>query len=267
MNDLNPTNAFGELLLDLIEEQYGGDYDAGISALMETTGLSEEEVVSVIQGDTIIEDEGLLSGIIDAFPDADDEDKEVIVNVASGVDEADRADLIDMIDSDEAQDPGYQEEPDETMEQEPTAPEAEYAAYAVQQAQFAAQQAQEIQARWANFEAVNYLTAELRQLDNMATQAVSSNLLPPSYKALLIGNFAADDSSRISRFCQMAESNGVDVGTMLFATKYAMGLLTDASDFVEFNDYSVTAEDVAIASFSAGLDSAVKADLDAIFNN
>jgi hypothetical protein len=267
MNDLNPTNAFGELLLDLIEEQYGGDYDAGISALMETTGLSEEEVVAIVQGDVIVEDEGLLTGIIGAFPDADDEDIEVIVNVASGVDEADRADLIDMIDSDEAQDPMYQEEPEQPMEQEPVAAGAEYAAYALQQAQFAAQQAQEIQARWANFEAVNYLTNELRQLDNMASQAVSANSLPPSYKALLIGNFASDDNARIGRFCQMAESNGVDVATMLFATKYALGLLTDASEFVEFNDYSVTAEDVAMANFSAGLDSVVKADLDAIFQN
>lgn len=268
MEELNPTNAFGELLLDLIDAQYGGDYDSGIAAIMEATGLAEEEVTAIINGDTIVEDESLLSGIVDAFPDADEDDLEVIVNVATGVDEADRDELLAEIEAGEGEDAAVAEE------------EMAGAAYAynnyLNQASFAAGNAaqaagyanarvQSLENKLANFEAANYLNGELRELHNLATRLVENGALPPSYRSMLIGNFA-DDGERVARFGQIASSNGVDLGTMLFATKYAMGLLSDAADFVEFRDYSVTDEDVAIANFQANLDTVVSADIDAIFN-
>ncbi len=267
MEELNPTNAFGELLLDLIDAQYGGDYDSGIAAIAQAAGLAEEEVVAIVQGEVVVEDENLLSGIISAFPDADEGDIEVIINVASGVDEADRQELLGAIGSEEME----AEMPEEDM----AAAYAQYqgnqaqfsnvAAQAAQAANFAAQEVQSMKQQMANFQAVQYLNNELKDLNALATRYVEANALPPSYKAMLVGNFS-DDNARIARFSQMAQENGVDVGTMLFATKYALGLLTDAAEFVEFRDYSVTDEDVAIANFSANLDQVVRADIDAIFN-
>lgn len=270
MDELNPTNAFGELLLDLIDAQYGGDYDSGIQALMQAAGLSEEEAVGIIQGDVIVENEQLLSGIISAFPDADEDDIEVIINVADGVNQEDRDDLIGQIEADEMAE-GGQEDMGQEMAEEPEMAGAAYGysqanTATFQAAQHAIQRANEVESKWANFEATNFLAGSLRHIDNVATQHVQAGSLPPSYKALLIGNFG-DDSTRIARFSQMASENGVDVATMLFATQYALGMLTDAADFVEFKDYSVTSEDVAMANFSASLDSTVSADLDAIFNN
>lgn len=270
MNELNPTNAFGELLLDLIEQQYAGDYDAGIQALVQSTGLSEDEVVSIVQGDTIVEDESLLADIITAFPNADDQDIEVIVNVATGVDEEDRDALMSEIEANEGM--GDMPMNEEVAEGEvPAGASYGYAYNPYLQASFAAaaqasNEVADLRNQIASFQAEQYLTNELKDLDRVTGQYVASELLPPSYKAMLIGNFS-DDTQRMARFSRMAAENGVDLPTMLFATKYALGMLMDASDFVEFRDFSVTDEQVATANFSASLDSIVQSDLDAIFGN
>ncbi len=254
MNELKPTNHFGELLLDLIESQYDGDIDAGIQALVESTGLSEEEVVAIIQGHHIVEDENLLSAIVDAFPDASEDDLDVMINVADHVDKADREELEARIAQDEMQDGAPDEDPEK---------DAEYSRH-MNTANFVASKVQELDDKIASFEYTNAVNNELRALDMLATQYVDAQRLPPSYKQLLIGNFSSD-AQRVAKFGQIAQQNGVDVPTMLFATRYALGLLTDASDFVEFRDYSATDEDVAIANFSANLDHLVNEDLRAIF--
>lgn len=263
MEELNPQNAFGELLLDLIEAQYG-DIDSGVEALIQSTGLSEEEVIGIVQGDIIVDDENLLSSIVDAFPDADDNDLEVIVNVAQGVDEEDRAALIDEIGAEEMS--GAEEGVEEIPE------EAEYSYYN-DVANFNAnmnyestQRLNYLENKLANFEAANAISSRLENLDNLATAYVDNEKLPPSYKTMLLGEFS-NPEQRLARFSQIANENGVDVGTMLFATEYALGLLTEASRFVEFSDYSVTDEDIAVANFSASLDNIVAADIEAIFNS
>lgn len=266
MNELNPQNAFGELLLDLIEAQYGEEnIDAGIEAIMETTGLGEEEVIAFIEGTAIVEDESLLSSIIDAFPDADDADLEVIVNVATAVDEADRNALIAEIEADQEgmdDDMGMEEDP--SMEMSPE--EAEYAYHASQTANFNASRISALENHIADFQEVSYFSNSLREIDEFANRYVDAELLPPSYKTMLIGNFT-DDSSRLANFAEAASRNGVDLATMEFATRYALSLMTDASDFVDFKDYSVTDEDIAIANFSANLSSVAEEDFKAIFGN
>jgi hypothetical protein len=271
--ELNPTNAFGELLLDLIEAQYG-DMDSGIQAIMDSTGLSEEEVVAIIQGDTIVEDENLLAGIVESFPEADDEDLEVIVNVATSVDAQDRQDLIGQLESDELG-AGQADEDNMGMGETEDMAAAAYGYGAVPSAYFSyiqnennqlKNQISNVNSRLASFEYTNALSSELKNLDTLASRYVDAQLLPPSYKAMLIGDFA-DENQRVARFAKIATDNGVDVDTMLFATRYALGMLTSASDFVEFKDYSITEDEAAVANFSASLDEVVKSDLDAIFGN
>lgn len=268
MEELNPTNAFGELLLDLIEAQYNGDFDSGILAIAEATGLSEEEVTAIVNGDTIVEDENLLASIIDAFPDADDDDLEVIIQVATSVDEEDRENLLNSLEEDEAM--GMQEA-EEVPEEEMAA--AAYQRYIGNVSNFnnhaVTNRISSIENKIADFEykqQIQTLKNRLNNIDFMASQAVNSELLPSSYKTMLIGNFQ-DEDERLARFSQISQENGVDIVTQLYATEFALGLLTDASDFVEFKDYSISDDDVAVANFSASLDQVVQGDVQAIFQD
>jgi hypothetical protein len=269
--ELNPQDAFGELLLDLIEAQYG-EMDDGLMAIMEATGLGEEEVVAIINGDTVVDSEDLLSNIIQAFPDADDDDISMIIDVAVGVDEADRADLEAQLEDAEGEMGG------EDMEgAEPAMSgggeeggfskrmhSAEFSAlanaYQEQQAQL-----QHLTNGISNFQASETLKARLKDIDVTTNAYVERGMLPPSYKALLVGNFS-NDNERMAKFSQVAAQNNVDVSTMLFATEYAAGMMSDAMQFVEFKDHSLSDEDVAIAEFSANLGAVVAQDYEAIFN-
>lgn len=260
--DLNPTNAFGEVLLDLIEAQYAGDFDAGVQALMEATGLSEEEVVAIIQGEVIVEDEALLSDIVDAFPDADDEDLTVIVEVASGVEADDREALVQEIEMD-------MEASEAPVEEEAALAEAAYG-YSRPTVNFSARPSMvdnrvaQLENKLANFEAQEYLTEALKEVDSNARSLVESAVLPPAMKTLLIGNFS-NDKQRLARFSQMAQENGVDIGTMLFATQYAMGLIENSGNYVEFKDYSLSEEEANLAKFSASESVIAEQDMYAIF--
>lgn len=261
MNGLNPTSALGELILDLVDAQYDGDYDAGMDALSQTTGLSLEEVEAIINGETVIEDADLLANIARAFPDADDDDLSVLYNVATGVEEEDREALLAQLEAGEGQYQG-----DEMPAQPQIAASDNFAAYAAQTANFAAHQVQQLQ---ANFEAAQFQQALASRLDNLANfaeTAIAAGSLPRSYKSLLIGNFT-NSEERLAKFSQVARQNGVDIPTMLFAVEFAFSLLNDAAPYVEFRDYSLSDEDVAIAKFSASLDTVAEKDVAAIFGD
>lgn len=265
--ELNPKNAFGELLLDLIDAQYDGDYNTGVQALIETTGLSDVEVEAIINGDTVVDDENLLASIVEAFPNADDDDLEVIVNVATSVDEEDREALLQQMEMAEGM--GQQAPGEVYAEPDPEMAAAAYAQY-MNTANFGYnmenQRLANLEAKLANFEYTSAISSKLKELDSLATQAVMAEALPRSYKTMLVGNFH-DDAQRLARFSQIAAENGVDVPTMLFATNFALGLLTDAADYVEFKDYSLSDEDVAVANFSMSLDGVVQEDVKAIFSD
>lgn len=256
MNELNPSNAFGELLLDLITAQYG-DMDAGIQALMDATGLAEEEVVAIISGDTIVDTEDLLSSIVDAFPDADDDDLAVIVQVATGVNEEDRAALEQSLEGEESPVEEATEAPSEEM---PAETEEQFSKYdAMNQKRL-----EQLEQQLADFQYSSALNSALKDIAHQASTAVQSNALPPALQTLLIGNFSSDEE-RLSRFAAAAQENGVSVETLLFATNYALSMFSAASEYVEFQDYSLNAEEVEMANFSAGLDSLVTNDIAAIF--
>lgn len=268
MNELNPTNAFGELLLDLIDSQYGGDYDAGIQALVDATGKTEDEIVGIVQGDIIVDSEDLLAAIAQAFPDADQDDIVMMVQVASGVEEDDRNSLVQEIEANEMPADGDEMNMNDEGGEDDMPQDFGYYYDPNYEANFKNELVNEVndlRARLAQTEGYEYLNSELKELAHFADMAVANEQLPPSYKALLIGNFT-QDNQRVAKFSQMANANGVDLNTMLFATKYALGLLTDASQFIEFKDHAASEEDVMMANFSASLDEVVKEDLSAIFN-
>lgn len=267
--ELNPTNAFGELLLDLLEAQYG-DLDSGIGALVETTGLGEDEITAIIQGDVIVEDETLLSSIVDAFPDADENDVALLVDTAVGVDEEDRASLEAEI--------GATEDELEAGENEMPVEEENYSmydnsanfGYSYPTADFGylGQRINQLESNIADFNQRAYVAEfsnMLADLDYRTSQAVQNGTLPPACKTMLIGNFA-DPTERVVEFSKLAEANGVDPETMAFAVSYAFGLLENASRVVDFQDYSVTQEEIAAANFSASLDAVVDQDIQAIFS-
>lgn len=268
--ELNPKNAFGELLLDLVEAQYG-DYAAGVQALVESTGLQPEEVEAIINGDQIVADENLLSSIIDAFPDADEDDLDVIIDVATSVDEEDRQALQSQLDSASGEmnmdgDEQAMGAASAETEEEQIPAGASYNQNPNGTVSFQMNnRLDQLEQRIASFQYEQELTQRLARIDTVASQYVGNEVLPPSYKTLLIGNFS-NDQERLVKFAEIAQKNNVDINTMLFATEFALGLLSDAAEFVEFKDFSISDADVAVAQFSASLDEVVKHDVDAIFN-
>lgn len=258
MEELNPTNAFGELLLDAIEAQYGS-LDEGIPAVAASAGLDEDELVAIVQGDVVVEDESLLSDLIEALPDADDDDIELLINAAVEVDAADREELVNAIAETEDALAAEEEMPmeDEMVE--------DYGYQYSPRTSAVFSKVAELENKVASFEMQNAFSSALREVEQAASRYVEAGLLAPAHKAMLIGNFQ-DDSERLACFAAISEQNGVAPEVMLFATRYALGMLKDAAEFVEFKDYSLSDEDVAVATFSASLDEQVKADVDAIFN-
>lgn len=260
--ELNPTNAFGELLLDLIEAQYDGDIDAGIQALVQSTGLAEEDVVGFISGENIVDDADILEAMIGAFPDANDEDIQTIIEVASGVEEADREAL-------ETQYEGNEDAEGGVMAQQG----ADYAAAynPAIQANFNRNVAEEIQklraekeALEANFAQANFeaqLSSYLTDLDARISQDVHDGIITPAIKEALIGNFS-NPKQRVAQFSGIAQSNGArDLQEQLNMSEFAYSLLRNVANVTQFTDFSVSAEEVATANFSASLEEAAKGDL------
>lgn len=263
--ELNPTNAFGELLLDLIEAQYDGDIDAGIQALVQSTGLAEEEVVGYISGENIVDDADILEAMIGAFPDANDEDIQTIIEVASGVEEADREALEAQYEGNEDAEGGV----DPEMAQQG----ADYAAAynPAIQANFNRNVAEEIQklraekeALEANFAQANFeaqLSSYLTDLDARISQDVHDGIITPAMKEALIGNFS-NPKQRVAQFSGIAQSNGArDLQEQLNMSEFAYSLLRNVANVTQFTDFSVSAEEVATANFSASLEEAAKGDL------
>jgi hypothetical protein len=262
--ELNPTNAFGELLLDLIEAQYEGDIDAGVQALVQATGLSEEDVTGYISGENIVDDADILEAMIGAFPDANDEDIQTIIEVASGVEEADRQAL-------EAQ---YENEGAEGGAEEPMTEDAANYAAAYNpaiQANFNRAVADEIQrvraeneALHANFAQAQFqanLSQALTDLNARISQDVVDGVITPAMKEALIGNFS-DPRQRVAQFTGIAQTNGArDLQEQLNMSEFAYSLLRNVANVTQFTDFSVSAEEVATANFSSSLEEAAKGDL------
>jgi hypothetical protein len=262
--ELNPTNAFGELLLDLIEAQYEGDIDAGVQALVQATGLSEEDVTGYISGENIVDDADILEAMIGAFPDANDEDIQTIIEVASGVEEADREAL-------EAQ---YENEGAEGGAEDPMTEEAANYAAAYNpaiQANFNRAVADEIQrvraeneTLHANFAQAQFqanLSQALTDLNARISQDVVDGIITPAMKEALIGNFS-DPRQRVAQFTGIAQTNGArDLQEQLNMSEFAYSLLRNVANVTQFTDFSVSAEEVATANFSSSLEEAAKGDL------
>lgn len=265
VTELNPTNAFGELLLDLIQAQYEGDIDAGIQALVQATGLTEEEVTGYVSGENIVDDVDTLEAIISAFPDANDEDIEQIIEVADGVLEQDKQALEAQYEPEGAE--GGAEEPDMAQQG------ADYAAAynPAIQANFNRNVATEInrvraenEALHANFAAAQFqanLSQALSDLNARTTEDVLNGVITPAMKEALIGNFS-DPRQRVAQFTGIAKTNGArDEQEQLNMSEFAYSLLRNIANVTGFQDYSVSAEEVATANFSASLDEAAKGDL------
>jgi hypothetical protein len=261
--ELNPTNAFGELLLDLIEAQYEGDIDAGVQALVQSTGLSEEDVTGYISGENIVDNVEDLEAMISAFPDATEEDLDKLIEVADGVLEQDRQAL-------EAQ---YETEGTEGEEDPVTQQGADYAAAynPAIQANFNKSVAAEIQrvraeneALHANFAQAQFeaqLSQALTDLNARISQDVVDGVITPAMKEALIGNFA-DPRQRVAQFTGIAQTNGArDLQEQLNMSEFAYSLLRNVANVTQFTDFSVSAEEVATANFSASLEEAAKGDL------
>jgi hypothetical protein len=202
--------------------------------------------------------------MIGAFPDANDEDIQTIIEVASGVEEADRQAL-------EAQ---YENEGAEGGAEEPMTEDAANYAAAYNpaiQANFNRAVADEIQrvraeneALHANFAQAQFqanLSQALTDLNARISQDVVDGVITPAMKEALIGNFS-DPRQRVAQFTGIAQTNGArDLQEQLNMSEFAYSLLRNVANVTQFTDFSVSAEEVATANFSSSLEEAAKGDL------
>lgn len=296
--ELNPSSAFGEVVLDLIQSQYEGDYDAGIAAIMEATGYDEDTVVDVINGDVILQSPEILGLLMEAFPGASEQDEEIVMAVASGVEENDlddlRAIVIDesaeqLIEAEDALDELEALDALDELETEAALDELDelegddvdmdfeeggfaYPTYPDTTATFAAENAylssrvHDLEDYVASFAAEAQFSGKLDELAYTAFSMEEQGVLPPAYRRMLVGEFT-NSEERLANFAAIAAHNNVDIPTMLFASEFALSILGEGSPFVEFSDLSVSNEMLDAAQFSANLDQVVAEDYSAIFNN
>lgn len=273
--ELNPTNAFGELLLDLIEAQFADlitdpedtspAISAGIQALVQATGLSEEDVTGYISGENIVDNVEDLEAMISAFPDATEEDLDKLIEVADGVLEQDRQALEAQYEGNEDAEGGV----DPEMAQQG----ADYAAAynPAIQANFNKTVVSELQklraekeALEANFAQASFeaqLSQALADFDARTSADVDNGILTPAMKEALIGNFS-DPRQRVAQFTGIAQTNGArDLQEQLNMSEFAYSLLRNVANVTQFTDFSVSAEEVATANFSASIEEAAKGDL------
>lgn len=266
LTELNPTNAFGELLLDLIEAQYDGDIDAGVQALVQATGMSEEEVVGYISGENIVDNVEDLEAIISAFPDANDEDIEQIIEVADGVLEQDKQALEAQYEPEE----GGEEQPDMSQQGADYAAaynpaiQANFNKTVVTEINRLKEEKAALEANFAQVQFENQLSQALTEFNARVTEDVTNGLITPAMKEALIGNFT-NPQQRVAQFAAIAQTNGArDLEEQLRMSEFAYSFLRNIANVTQFHDYSVSAEEVATANFSSSLEKAAEADLEAI---
>jgi hypothetical protein len=262
--ELNPTNAFGELLLDLIEAQYEGDIDAGVQALVQATGLSEEDVTGYISGENIVDDADILEAMIGAFPDANDEDIQTIIEVASGVEEADREALEAQYENEDAEggvDPEMAQQGADYAAAYNPAIQANFNRAVADEIQRVRAENETLHANFAQAQFQANLSQALTDLNARISQDVVDGIITPAMKEALIGNFS-DPRQRVAQFTGIAQTNGArDLQEQLNMSEFAYSLLRNVANVTQFTDFSVSAEEVATANFSSSLEEAAKGDL------
>lgn len=262
MYKIKPGNNFGVAIIGLIQEEFGGDYDYGISTLMTNTGLAEEEVLALIETDEELAiDEELLNAVATSFESTSNNAEAynglyVLALNANG--EVDLEETFAQLEEEEDEYEDDEDDYDYEEDEEDEEVEASYASNS-QMADF-----NELRDKVASIENLYAIKTQLAQLTDMAEAGVHEGWLPPIARDFIVGSFNRDDD-QVAAFSQMCEASQRDADTILFSMGYALNVFKRGGSFVDFNQYvEGDTKDPTEAAFSAEIDEHAKRSLEAM---
>lgn len=223
---VNPGNAFGEILLGLIEEEYE-DYNDALEAVADFADTTPEHIEAIIDGSIIVDDVDLLGGIAAAFDATEDEEiLSGFLAIAQEVEEADR-ELGEEIAAAMADSASNEREPALAGSYKSGAPTAEFTA-----------RVNDLERTVASFKASAEVSGILQTLRRKADFGVNQGWLPPVVADLLLGSADLSDNTRVAAFGQSAVKNDIDIATQLFAIDFALDIFERCGNQVEFRAYA-----------------------------
>lgn len=244
-------NDFGNVLLQLIDEEFE-DADSALEAITESTDLTVDDVLDLIEGSAIATPEAAES-LADVFETLDDDDVyDGFMTVAvdtynEALDEGD----VEYDDEDEYEDEYEESEEDEDEYEDVEAGDREYvfgagSSYStfLGQDDTEAEFGQSIDALQERLDAIEFesqVKNVLADLDGYASEGVDEGWLPPYARQILMGEFSREDD-RLASFSSVCDNNEVDVETQLYAMKFALDMFKNLGPIAQFSSYRNTAE-------------------------
>jgi len=241
-----PATLFGEALIHLIDDHYE-DAEEAISDLQEVTGLSEDDVLDLIEG-LAVPDEELTSAIGSMFElTAENEDSfEDLLDVASlsrqdayGYDpvyeELEDEDEIEAVDEEDEEEDEYEDEDEEAQ-------------YSAIDSRYAA-----LENKIVEFELEKEVKTALANIERKANQGVQEGWLPPVAHRALLGSFEREED-RLAKFSELCDANGVDLNTQLVAFEFALKVFEHCGPMVQFGQVIQEDLDPRQAEFQSNLE-------------
>lgn len=239
-------NDFGNVLLQLIDEEFE-DADSALEAITESTDLTVDDVLDLIEGSAIATPEA-AEALADVFETLDEDDVyDGFMTVA--VDTYNEA--LDEGDVDEYEEEDYYEDSDDEFDDDDEYEDEEssdreyvfgagssYSSFLGQddtEAEFG-QSIDALQERLDAIEFESQVKNVLADLDGYAAEGVDEGWLPPYARQTLMGEFSREDD-RLASFSSVCDSNQVDVETQLYAMKFALDMFKSLGPIAQFSSY------------------------------
>jgi hypothetical protein len=234
-------NDFGVALLELGEAAGYEDLEDYAEDLAEATGNNFEDILDLITGEAVPDDE-LALGISDIFGLDDDLAADLLIAGADARGE----DLEDYFDFDDEDD--YYDDDDE-----------DYSDYEDEETAEASYRLAEIEEELAEFKYTSTIKDALDTLMLEAADLVDEGMMPPSTFDILFSSFDLD-SDRIAAFSATCNANDVDPATELYALEKIVDIFRRMPPTVDFG-YMVEEE------FISDEEAAIEDEIDAIAHN
>ncbi len=194
---------FGQALIDLIDEEYAGDEEAGVATVCEATGLSPEELSALVQGHYSPDPE-LIDAISQCFDSTQDDDAYTGLHVLGA---AARGEDI------------YEDDDYEDDDEDDSA-----SSYRVA----------ELENQVAEFQASETVKDAIANLELQASQLVEEGAMTPFEAEVMFGNFSLE-SNRTAAFSQLCQTKAVDPATELYAMQYHLDLCAKRGSIADFS--------------------------------
>jgi hypothetical protein len=203
---------FGQILIDLIDEEYAGNEEEGVATVCEICGLEPEDLAALVQGEYAPTPE-LIDYLSQCFEttqyDEAYEGLQVLGAMARGE---------DIYEGDD-----YEDAEGEISE------EVEEASYRIG----------ELENQIAEFQATESVKDAIAALELKAAELVDEGCMTPFEAETMFGNFELE-SNRTAAFSQLCSAKAVDAATELYAMQYHLDLCEKRGSIATFGAIAPT---------------------------